>query len=275
MPFSLHTAALLRRLETRPHLHAAEKREPFPRTEEALGQFTEAIESYYPSLDESDADGAVGQPGLVRYHTADGQRIQTRFQGDSKQGEYLQEWANGGFMLTRFSERTVDNYQVGPRGSHHVHLDRIDPERSFVTVEGAGAPLLADGPAPAQPPAMPAEVKTTPSGVSYGILQPGQGTETADRGETVLVHYTGWLEDGTKFDSSRDKSAPFSFPLGAGRVIKGWEHGVEGMQTGEKRLLHIPAQLAYGDRARGPIPAHSPLLFEVELLATTGELERP
>lgn len=275
MPLSLHTAALLRRLESQPSLHAAEKREPYSETQKALSQFSEAIDSYYPSLDESDADGALGQPGLVRYHTADGQRLQARFQGDSQRGEYLQEWAHGGFMLTRFTEDTVDNYQVGPRGSHHLHLDRRNPEQSFLTVEGAGAPLLSGGPVPAQPPSMPAEVKSTASGVSYGVLQAGQGAETADRGETVLVHYTGWLQDGTRFDSSRDKSAPFRFSLGEGRVIQGWEQGVEGMQAGEKRLLHIPAELAYGDRQRGPIPANSPLIFEVELLATSGELDRP
>lgn len=274
MPLSIHTAALLRQLETQPDLHKPEKRQPFEKTEEGLRQFSEAIDSFYPSIDETDADGAKGQKGLVRFQT-EGQPIQARYQGDSKEGEYVQEWVNGGVMLTRFHGTTVDNYQVGPRGSHHVHLDRNDPSQSFFTVEGPGYPLLAGEPAPAAPPIMPANKVTTETGLSYGILREGQSSEVADKGEAVLVHYTGWLENGTKFDSSRDKGSPFNFPLGGGRVIKGWEQGVEGMKAGEKRLLHIPANLAYGERARGAIPANSPLVFEVELLATSGEVERP
>lgn len=276
MPFSIHSAALLRQLETQPNLHKAEKRQPFEKTEEALSQFSQAVDVFYPSLDESEADGAKGEKGLVRYHTSDGQRIQARYQGDSKSGQSLQEWVSGGFMLSKFSESAVDNYQVGPRGSHHVHLDRHDPSQSFVTVEGPGYQLLPGEPAPAAPPAMPADKVTTENGLSYAVLRSGDGGgEVADKGEAVLVHYTGWLENGVKFDSSRDKGSPFNFPLGAGRVIKGWDQGVEGMEPGEKRLLHIPAELAYGARERGPIPANSPLIFEVELLATSGEVERP
>jgi hypothetical protein len=275
MPLSIHTAAVLRQLQTEPNLHKTERRQPFEKTEEGLAQFSQAIDSFYPSIDESESDGAQGQKGFVRYHTADGQRLQARYQGDSKEGQYFQEWVSGGFMLTKFSQSAVDNYQVGPRGSHHVHLDRQDPSQSFVTVEGAGYPLLPGEPAPAAPPAMPAAKTTLENGLSYAILRPGQGDEVADKGEAVLVHYTGWLEDGSKFDSSRDKGSPFNFPLGDGRVIKGWDQGVEGMLAGEKRLLHIPANLAYGERERGSIPANSPLIFEVELLATSGEVERP
>lgn len=276
MPLSLHTAALLRKLEHQPNLHQPEKRQPFPKTEEGLKQFSEAIDTFYLGLDESEHDGAPGEKGLVRYHTGQGERLQARYEGNSSQGKYLQEWVNGGFMLTRFSDTAVDNYQVGPRGSHHVHLDRKDPDRSFVTVEGAGVPLLADSQgAPTVPPTMPADSQVTEGGVGYGILRQGQGSEHADKGENVMVHYTGWLENGQKFDSSHDRGQPFQFQLGGGRVIKGWEQGVEGMQAGEKRLLHIPAPLAYGERGRGSIPANSPLIFEVELLATTGELEKP
>ena len=274
MPLSVHNAALLRQLQTQPNLHAAEKRQSFPKTEEGVAQFSEAMDVFYPGLDESESDGAQGEKGLVRYHTSTGERLQVRYSGNSQEGEYIQEWVGGGFMKSRFTATTVDNYQVGPRGSHHLHLDRQDPSKSWITTDGPGAPLLAGEPAPLTPPAMPETKVTAENGLSYGILQAGSGQEFADRGETVLVHYTGWLEDGTKFDSSRDKSNPFSFPLGGGRVIKGWEQGVEGMQAGEKRLLHIPADLAYGERARGAIPANSPLLFEVELLATSGEVER-
>lgn len=108
---------------------------------------------------------------------------------------------------------------------------------------------------------------TTASGLQYTDDQPGTGAP-AKAGDTVDVHYTGTLKDGTKFDSSRDRGPPFSFHLGAGRVIKGWDEGVAGMKVGGKRTLVIPAHLGYG--ARGVpnlIPANAELRFEVELLA--------
>ena len=93
----------------------------------------------------------------------------------------------------------------------------------------------------------------------------GGGTE-ATSGREVTVHYTGWLENGKKFDSSVDRGQPFSFPLGAGRVIKGWDEGVAGMKVGGKRTLTIPANLGYGARgAGGVIPPNATLIFDVEL----------
>lgn len=94
----------------------------------------------------------------------------------------------------------------------------------------------------------------------------GTGAE-AVTGKSVTVHYTGWLTDGTKFDSSKDHGQPFTFQLGAGQVIKGWDQGVVGMKVGGVRKLTIPASLAYGDRgAGGVIPPGATLVFEVELL---------
>lgn len=93
----------------------------------------------------------------------------------------------------------------------------------------------------------------------------GTGAEAVP-GKTVVVHYTGTLTNGTKFDSSRDRGTPFEFVLGSGQVIRGWDEGVKGMKVGGKRRLVIPPEMAYGAQAVGPIPANSTLLFEVELL---------
>jgi FKBP-type peptidyl-prolyl cis-trans isomerase len=97
-------------------------------------------------------------------------------------------------------------------------------------------------------------------------LTPGTGAE-AQAGKMVDVHYTGWLTNGKKFDSSVDRAKPFTFKLGAGQVIKGWDQGVQGMKVGGKRKLTIPPQLAYGEKGfPGAIPPSSTLVFEVELL---------
>ena len=108
--------------------------------------------------------------------------------------------------------------------------------------------------------------KMTDSGLKYEDLVEGEGA-VAEAGQTVSVHYTGWLTDGNKFDSSVDRNQPFEFALGRGMVIRGWDEGVQGMQVGGKRKLTIPPQLGYGARgAGGVIPPNASLVFEVELL---------
>ena len=109
-------------------------------------------------------------------------------------------------------------------------------------------------------------IVTTADGLQYQVLTPGTGAVAA-AGHMVSVHYTGWLTDGKKFDSSVDRGQPFQFNLGAGQVIKGWDEGVAGMKVGEKRKLTIPANLGYGERgAGGVIPPNATLVFDVELL---------
>ena len=108
--------------------------------------------------------------------------------------------------------------------------------------------------------------KITDSGLKYEDIIEGNG-ESAEAGQLVTVHYTGWLTNGNKFDSSKDRNDPFRFKLGAGNVIRGWDEGVAGMKIGGTRKLTIPAHLGYGARgAGGVIPANATLVFEVELL---------
>jgi FKBP-type peptidyl-prolyl cis-trans isomerase FkpA len=109
--------------------------------------------------------------------------------------------------------------------------------------------------------------KITDSGLKYEDLQGGDG-EQAAAGHRVSVHYSGWLLNGDKFDSSVDRDQPFEFTLGKGMVIRGWDEGVAGMKVGGKRRLTIPPQLGYGSRgAGGVIPSNATLVFDVELLA--------
>jgi peptidylprolyl isomerase len=111
-----------------------------------------------------------------------------------------------------------------------------------------------------------AKIEKTASGLQYADLVVGKGSPP-DAGQTVVVHYIGWLTDGKKFDSSVDRGQPFDFPLGQGHVIKGWDEGVAGMRIGGKRKLIIPPDLGYGARgAGGVIPPNATLVFDVELL---------
>jgi peptidylprolyl isomerase len=115
----------------------------------------------------------------------------------------------------------------------------------------------------AEPATQPVDPVAAASGLQIVIQSPGRG---ATKGDLVIVHYIGRLQDGNEFDNSHRRGDPIQFQLGSGRVIAGWEQGIEGMQVGEKRQLTIPPELAYGAEARGPIPANATLIFDVELV---------
>lgn len=144
------------------------------------------------------------------------------------------------------------------------------PPTATTQPTAAAQPTAAVQPAQSEPKSevimAEAETITTASGLQITVIEVGTG-DTAEAGKTAVVHYTGWLLDGTKFDSSVDRGTPFEFPLGAGRVIKGWDEGVATMNIGGKVELIIPPGLAYGaSGAGGVIPPNATLKFEVELL---------
>lgn len=161
---------------------------------------------------------------------------------------------------------------VGPPGVPYVRVVPI-PEGGGAQALGEAAISPADttpvAPTTKQftaPPTVPGETTTTPTGLKYVTTVPGTGPEIKS-GQTAIIHYTGTLADGSKFDSSRDgKNEPFSAPIGIEKVIPGWDQGVPGMKVGERRTLTIPPELGYGDNPQPGIPANSTLLFDVELI---------
>ena len=145
------------------------------------------------------------------------------------------------------------SFELDPDDPNPI-LFAMAPDTNQADASALGGPL--DAP----------DTQITASGLKITELQVGEGAEAAS-GQTVSVHYRGTLENGKQFDASYDRGTPFTFPLGAGRVIKGWDEGVVGMKVGGKRKLVIPSDLAYGSRgAGGVIPPNATLVFEVELL---------
>ena len=153
--------------------------------------------------------------------------------------------------------------------------EETTPEPEPLTTDEAAtpeeaAPTMADPTTITYAPELEVNIdgmERTDSGLYYEVLEEGSG-ETVAPGQTAVVHYTGWLPDGTKFDSSRDRAQPFSFAVGAGQVIAGWDEGVAGMAIGEQRKLVIPPDMGYGATgAGGAIPPNATLVFDVELLS--------
>jgi peptidylprolyl isomerase len=143
-------------------------------------------------------------------------------------------------------------------------VEETPSEKPAATDSAAQQPQLQK--LSAELPQISGDTITTETGLKYIDMKVGDGASPAT-GQTCVMHYTGWLTDGKKFDSSRDRGQPFPFPIGQGRVIKGWDEGVASMKVGGQRLLIIPAELGYGMRGSPPvIPPKATLVFDVELL---------
>jgi len=176
-------------------------------------------------------------------------------------GQVIKGWDEGLLTMKPGGKRKLiipSNLGYGERGAGklippgstlHFDVELIEIKEAFVDTDFS----------------LPGREEVTDSGLRMIIHKDGNGEKPA-KGQTVQVHYTGLLETGSKFDSSHDRGRPFSFELGQGRVIKGWDEALALMSKGEKRTLIIPPNLGYGDRSTGRIPANSTLIFEVELI---------
>ncbi|NJR38959.1 MAG: FKBP-type peptidyl-prolyl cis-trans isomerase [Leptolyngbyaceae cyanobacterium CSU_1_4] len=162
-------------------------------------------------------------------------------------------------QMTQKGEAIAAELSQTPAAVQSTHEPTLVAQANLLT-QPEGTPMSQAAPSPE------GNIVTTDSGLQYVDIVEGTGA-APQKGQTVSVHYTGTLENGTKFDSSRDRGQPFQFPLGAGRVIKGWDEGIASMKIGGQRQLIIPPDLGYGSRgAGGVIPPNATLLFDVELL---------
>lgn len=222
----------------------------------------------------SAGDGPRAQAGqIVSVHYTGTLEDGTVFDSSYNRGEPISFPLGAGFVIPGWDEG-ISLMNVGGQA-----ILVIPPELGY-GAQGAGGVIppnatlifdvelveVSDG-APAAPTEVDAgDLTTTPEGLQYYDLEEGTGS-SPETGQVVVVHYTGWLPDGGKFDSSLDRGSPFSFVVGTGQVIQGWDLGVSSMQVGGRRQLVIPPELAYGAQgAGGVIPPNATLIFEVELL---------
>jgi peptidylprolyl isomerase len=157
------------------------------------------------------------------------------------------------------------SFGCSPKEEPNVTQNPPPPSTTPIGGGGAPEPSKSEPPKTETKPLDTSKMTKTASGLMYEDVVIGKG-ETPKPGQEVAVHYTGTLTNGTKFDSSLDRGEPIRFPLGAGRVIKGWDEGIASMKVGGKRKLVIPPELGYGSQDMGDIPPNSTLLFDVELV---------
>lgn len=180
-------------------------------------------------------------------------------------------------MTLKSSPKTVREKRQAARAAQRRNTYTFIALAVLIVVGVLGAFVYFNRPQPSAPPASGSAELVTGADPAYDVTTTGTGLqlqdiivgtgETADTGETVAVHYTGWLTDGTKFDSSLDRGSPFTFTVGRGGVIRGWDEGVNGMKVGGKRRLIIPPELGYGSEGAGNIiPPDSTLVFDIELV---------
>ncbi len=221
--------------------------------------------------------GATPKPGdLVKVHYTGTLQDGTKFDSSVDRGEPIEFVLGRGQVIPGWDEG-IGLMKVGGKAKLIIPPDLAYGESGAGGVIPPNATLnfevelVSAEPGPPPPPEAPTKVEeadftTTDSGLKYYDFEAGTG-DAIKAGQTAVVHYTGWLEDGTMFDSSLMRGQPFSFPVGAGQVIPGWDEGVASMKVGGRRQLVIPAKLAYGENgAGGVIPPNATLIFEVELL---------
>ena len=222
-----------------------------------------------------EGDGASPKPGdVVSVHYAGSLEDGTEFDNSYKRGEPIQFALGTGQVIPGWDEG-IALLKVGDKARLTIPSELAYGENGAGAVIPPNATLIfevelmgiQEG-APAAPIEYSEDDLTeTESGLKYYDIEEGTGA-TPENGQPVTAHYTGWLEDGTKFDSSLDRGQPFQFVVGVGQVIPGWDEGIGTMKVGGKRLLVIPSDLAYGEAgAGGVIPPNATLIFEVELLA--------
>ncbi|MGB0389174.1 MAG: FKBP-type peptidyl-prolyl cis-trans isomerase [Ardenticatenaceae bacterium] len=240
----------------------------------SLGPAAVTTDSGLMYEDKNVGDGSMAESGqLVEVHYQGFLKNGQMFDSSLRRGKPF-EFPLGAGRVIRGWDEGIAGMKIGGRRTLVIPPDLGYGARGAGNVIPANATLIfevqllgvQEVPKAPESPAKVAQYETTSSGLEYAILAPGEGRE-AQANDIVVVTYTGWLENGTMFDSSIPRGEPLEFVLGRQQVISGWDEGVQGMKVGQKRQLRIPSRLAYGRRGAGNvIPPNATLIFDVELV---------